>query len=182
MSHGRGKSDCCVVPGKLLNKAVGETPAAAEAVERRRQAKGNAVAARMSRRLGREHDMGMAHARQRQKPYRVGVLLNGAAVVDGKPHPVLEELRNGLTQLGYVEGKNVVYEARFAEDQLDRLPGFAVELVAKEVDVFATYGAPLPTRHERPPRRFRSQPLSLPIRWRLGSQQRWKGPVATSPG
>ena len=60
MSHGRGKSDCCVVPGKLPNKAAGATPAAAEAVEGRRQAKGNAVAARMSRRLGREYDMGTA--------------------------------------------------------------------------------------------------------------------------
>jgi RNA-directed DNA polymerase len=60
MSHGRGKSDCCVVPQKLPNKAAGETPAAAEAVEGRRQAKGNAVAAHMSRRSGREYDMGTA--------------------------------------------------------------------------------------------------------------------------
>jgi RNA-directed DNA polymerase len=60
MSHGRGKSDCCVVPKKLPNKAAGETPAAAEAVEGRRQAKGNAIAARMSRRLERPYDMGTA--------------------------------------------------------------------------------------------------------------------------
>ncbi|WP_408004977.1 hypothetical protein [Ralstonia pseudosolanacearum] len=39
---------------------MAESPAAAEAVEGRRQAKGNAVAARMSRRLGREYDMGKA--------------------------------------------------------------------------------------------------------------------------
>ncbi|CAE6851760.1 hypothetical protein R69746_07386 [Paraburkholderia aspalathi] len=60
MSHGRGKSDCCVVPQKLPNKVEGETPATAEAVEGRRRAKGNAVAARMSRRSGREYDMGTA--------------------------------------------------------------------------------------------------------------------------
>jgi len=60
MSHGRGKSDCCVVPKKLPNKAAGETPAAAEAVEGRRQAKGNAIAARMSRRSQRPYDMGTA--------------------------------------------------------------------------------------------------------------------------
>jgi RNA-directed DNA polymerase len=60
MSHGRGKSDCCVVPEKLPNKAAGEIPAAAEAVEGRRQAKGNAVAAHMSRSSGREYDMGTA--------------------------------------------------------------------------------------------------------------------------
>ncbi|MEX3985315.1 reverse transcriptase domain-containing protein [Paraburkholderia sp. EG287A] len=60
MSYGRGKSDCCVVPEKLPNKVEGETPTTAEAVEGRRQAKGNAVAARMSRRLRREYDMGTA--------------------------------------------------------------------------------------------------------------------------
>ena len=58
MSHGRGKSDCCVVPKKLPNKAAGANPAAAEAVEGRRQAKGNAIAARMSRRSMRSYDMG----------------------------------------------------------------------------------------------------------------------------
>ncbi len=60
MRHGRGKSDCGVVPGKLPNKAAGETPAAAEAVGGRRQAKGNAIAARMSRRSRRVYDMGTA--------------------------------------------------------------------------------------------------------------------------
>ena len=60
MSHRRGKSDRCVVPQKLSNKAAGETPAAAEAVEGRRRAKGNAVAARMSRRSNRVYDMGTA--------------------------------------------------------------------------------------------------------------------------
>ena len=60
MSHGRGKSDCCVIPKKLPNKAAGATPVAAEAVEGRRQAKGNAIAARMSRRSERPYDMGTA--------------------------------------------------------------------------------------------------------------------------
>jgi RNA-directed DNA polymerase len=60
MSHGSGKSDCCVVPKKLPNKAAGETPAAAEVVEARRQAKGNAITARMSRRSMRVYDMGTA--------------------------------------------------------------------------------------------------------------------------
>src|SRR5882672_6168815 len=60
MSNRRGKSDCCVVPKKLPNKAAGEVPAAAEVVEGRRQAKGNAIAARMSRRTSRVYDMGTA--------------------------------------------------------------------------------------------------------------------------
>ena len=60
MSDGRGKSDDCVVPKKLPNKAAGETPAAAEVVEGRRAAKGNAIAARMSRRTIRNYDVGTA--------------------------------------------------------------------------------------------------------------------------
>ena len=60
MSQGRGKSDACVVPKKLPNKAAGETPAAAEVVEGRRAAKGNAIAARMSRRTIRSYDVGTA--------------------------------------------------------------------------------------------------------------------------
>lgn len=60
MSHGRGKSDRGVVPQKLPNKAAGAIPAAAEAVEGRLRAKGNAVRARMSRRSTRVYDMGTA--------------------------------------------------------------------------------------------------------------------------
>ena len=57
MSHGRGKSDRGVVPKKLPNKAVGAIPAAAEVVEGRPRAKGNALVARMSRRTSRAYDV-----------------------------------------------------------------------------------------------------------------------------
>lgn len=60
MSQGRGKSDYGVVPGKLLNKAAGAIPAAAEAVEGRLWAKGNAVGQRMSRRSSRVYDVATA--------------------------------------------------------------------------------------------------------------------------
>jgi RNA-directed DNA polymerase len=57
MSHGRGKSDRGVVPRKLPNKAAGEVPAAAEAVEGRLRAKGNAVQAHTSRTPCRAYDV-----------------------------------------------------------------------------------------------------------------------------
>ncbi len=57
MSNRGGKSDRCVVPMRLPNKAVGETPAAAEAVEGRRRAKGNAVEAHTCRTPGRAYDV-----------------------------------------------------------------------------------------------------------------------------
>jgi putative ABC transport system substrate-binding protein len=86
---------------------------------------------------------GASHAQQAGKVYRVGVLLNR-----NNPSPETESLRTGLTQLGYVEGTNVVYEVRPAEGQLDRLPGFAAELVSKGVDVIVSYGGP-PTNAAR---------------------------------
>jgi len=57
MSQGRGKSDCGVVPRKLPNKAAGAIPEAAEVVEGRPRAKGNAVEQRMSRRSSRVYDV-----------------------------------------------------------------------------------------------------------------------------
>src|SRR3954465_2599853 len=86
---------------------------------------------------------GMSHAQQAGKIYRIGVLLNRK-----NPSPETETLRTGLTQLGYTEGTNVVYEVRPAEGQLDRLPGFAAELVSMGVDVIVTYGGP-PTNAAR---------------------------------
>ena len=47
-----------------------------------------------------------------------------------------------LRDLGYVEGKNVAFEYRFADDKLDRLPALADELVRLKVDVLLTPGTP----------------------------------------
>ena len=81
-------------------------------------------------------------AQQAGKVYRVGMLSNWG------PGPVFDALKSNLAKLGYIEGKNVAFEARFPEGQLERLPGFAAELVAKGVDVIATYGGP-PTNAAR---------------------------------
>jgi len=56
-----------------------------------------------------------------------------------------EAFRQGLRELEYVEGKNIVIEWRSAEGKLDRLPALAAELVRLKVDVIVTAG-PLPTR------------------------------------
>ena len=54
----------------------------------------------------------------------------------------LERLRQELRALGYVEGKNVVFESRYADNQLDRLPALADELVRIKVDVLVAAQTP----------------------------------------
>jgi hypothetical protein len=56
--------------------------------------------------------------------------------------------RQGLRELGYVEGKNVVIEWRYAEGKLDRLPALAAELVRLKVDIIVSAG-PAATRHAK---------------------------------
>jgi putative ABC transport system substrate-binding protein len=71
------------------------------------------------------------------KVFRLGHLAAGGRTPDGGPP---SPLREGLRGLGYVEGQNVVYEARFAEGRVDRLPGLAAELVRLKVDVLVAQG------------------------------------------
>jgi len=85
---------------------------------------------------------GVAHAQPAGKVYRVGALFNQGAVVNGKPALQFGGLKDGLARLGYVDGTGVIYEPRFAEGQLERLPGFAAELVDLGVDVLVAFGGP----------------------------------------
>jgi len=78
-------------------------------------------------------------AQSATKVYRLGFL--GAASASADPTRV-EALRAGLRDLGYVEGKNIVIEYRWAEGNYDRLPVLAAELVHLKVDVLVTAGTP----------------------------------------
>src|SRR6267142_3055864 len=80
-----------------------------------------------------------ARAQPRGKTWRVGFLSGGARPPDGAP-PL--PLRQALTELGYVEQRNVVYLSRWAEAKQDRLPALAAELVELKVDVIVTVGGP----------------------------------------
>ena len=53
-----------------------------------------------------------------------------------------DDVKRGLTELGYVEGTKVAYETRFADGHTDRLPTLAAELVQRKVDVIVTTTAP----------------------------------------
>ena len=80
-----------------------------------------------------------ALAQQKGKVWRIGFLGVASA---SKTASRLEGLRAGLRDLGYVEGKNIAIEFRWAEDNYDRLPDLAAELVRLKVDVLVAQGAP----------------------------------------
>jgi putative ABC transport system substrate-binding protein len=77
-----------------------------------------------------------AEAQQAAKVARIGFLRSNLAA---NPH-LQEAFLQGLRDLGYVEGRNVVIEYRDAEGKLERLPALAAELVALKVDVIVTGG------------------------------------------
>ena len=66
--------------------------------------------------------------------------LNGASL-DGY-RPMVAAFRRGLQESGYVEGQNVAIEYRWADDQIDRLPALAAELVQQKVTVIVAGGTP----------------------------------------
>jgi putative ABC transport system substrate-binding protein len=80
-----------------------------------------------------------------QQPKRVPVIGYLNAVAPSTNAVRIEAFRQGLRELGYVEGKNIFIEYRYAEGKLDRLPALAAELVGLKVDVIVT-GGPTPTR------------------------------------
>jgi putative ABC transport system substrate-binding protein len=82
-----------------------------------------------------------AEAQQAAKVARIGILTANLAAA---PH-LTEAFLQGLRDLGYVEGRNVVIEFRSAEGKLDRFPALAAELVTLRVDVIvaANTGAAL---------------------------------------
>ena len=75
---------------------------------------------------------------QPSKVARIGVLYIGLADAES----FKKELRDGLRELGYVEGQNIAFELRPAEGKLDRLPELASELVRLKVDLIVALYVP----------------------------------------
>jgi putative ABC transport system substrate-binding protein len=81
-----------------------------------------------------------AHAQQAGKTYRIGILGGGASI--GPVDERRKSLMSGLAQRGFVEGRNIVLEQRWADGRLDRLGDLAAELKAAKVDIIVTFGYP----------------------------------------
>jgi len=75
------------------------------------------------------------HAQAGAKTPRIGMLTNAF-----DPHSGFEAFRHGLRDLGYVEGRSIALEFRYAEGQAERLPALAAELVRLKVDLIFAEG------------------------------------------
>ena len=76
-------------------------------------------------------------AQQVKKSVVVGIL-----GVQDQPsaEPLLSAFKQGLQELGYVEGKNLTLQLRFADGKLERVPGLATELINLKVDIIVSFG------------------------------------------
>jgi putative tryptophan/tyrosine transport system substrate-binding protein len=80
----------------------------------------------------------IANAQQPKKVPRIGFLGATSPSIESTR---IEAFRQGMRELGYVEGKNIAIEWRWAEGKFDRLPDLATELVRLGVDVIVTGGS-----------------------------------------
>jgi putative ABC transport system substrate-binding protein len=80
----------------------------------------------------------LATRAQQSKVARIGALYLGIADAES----FRKELREGMRELGYVEGQNIAFEFRSAEGKLDRLPELAADLVRLKVDVIVALYVP----------------------------------------
>src|SRR5262245_28906799 len=84
---------------------------------------------------------GSVNAQQTGKVFRIGFLDNSTA---SGMAVLVAAFQQELTKLGWIEGKNIAIEYRFAEQKLERLPELAAELVRLKVDLIVTSGGTTP--------------------------------------
>jgi len=83
----------------------------------------------------------LSKAQAQQTPPVVGVLANGSQQAV-RSNPTMLSVKARLAEMGYVEGRNLTLEYRAADDQLDRLPSLAADLVQRRVAVIAAFSGP----------------------------------------
>jgi putative ABC transport system substrate-binding protein len=108
-----------------------------------------------------------AHAQQPGKIYRIGILQSASFEV-----AFIEGLRQGLRELGYVEGKHFALEVRWGETNRDRLSNLAAELVRLKVDIIVAGGGPAT-------RAAKKATDTIPVVMRVGSDPVESGLVAS---
>jgi putative ABC transport system substrate-binding protein len=79
-----------------------------------------------------------AHAQQPTKIPRIGFLSGRGNPTPTTPDPNAQAFRQGLRDLNYIEGKNILVEYRYLEGKGDRIPTFLAELLQLKVDVLVS--------------------------------------------
>ena len=110
-----------------------------------------------------------ARAQQKAMPV-IGVLYAGPR--SASFGPFMDAFRQGLSEAGYVEGQNLAIEYRWAEDDYDRLPSLATELVGRKVDLIVASSPPSA-------RAAKSATSTIPIVFRGGADPVADGLVAS---
>jgi len=87
-----------------------------------------------------------AEAQQTAKVPRIGFLGNSTAALEAN---LVGPFRDGLRDLGYVEGQNIVIEYRWAEGKYERFPALIAELIASKVDVIVAAGTPATQAYQK---------------------------------
>ena len=82
----------------------------------------------------------VAQAQQVKNIPRIGYVSGSGDITN--PGPLVEAFQKGLHDLGYIERRNILVEYRYAEGNLDRIPGFVAELVQLKVDVLVSGNLP----------------------------------------
>ena len=88
----------------------------------------------------------LSEAQQRGKVPRIGFLGNSTAALEEN---LVGPFRDGLRDLGYVEGQNILIEYRWAEGKYERFPALIAELIASKVDVIVTAGTPATQAYQK---------------------------------
>ena len=118
-----------------------------------------------------------AQAQQTGKVPRIGVLVTGPIFITR-----FKSFQEGLRDLGYVEGKNFVYEYRNAEGKVDRLPHLAAELVRAKVGVIYTGSGESVLAIKKATKTIPSSSVRFKIRWPTAWLTAWQSQAATPPG
>jgi len=113
-----------------------------------------------------------ARAQQPSKFPTVG-FMSSASPDDGTSR--FGEFYKGLSEAGFIEGRNVAIEYRWASGQLDRLPGLAADLVRRQVNVIAAVGAP------NSPLAAKAATAVIPIVFTVGADPVRLGPNLNHP-
>ena len=79
---------------------------------------------------------------QQRRVRRIGFLAACTRSTSSNPDVYCDAFVHGMRELGYIEGKNLVIEWRFADGKYERVPGLAAELVQMKVDVIVSHMTP----------------------------------------